>query len=488
MMNLREAALAVSGELVVGAIDACQPGGAQAVELRFTDVSTDSRAAGPGCLFVALVGERFDAHDFIAEVAAKGAVAAIVARSRLASLAAQPDCGLPLIVVDDTRLALGALAASWRQRFRIPVLAVTGSNGKTTTKEMIAAILRAQAEIDGAVGDAVLATRGNLNNDIGLPLTLLALREQHRYAVVELGMNHPGEIAYLANIARPDAALVINALRAHLEGVGSVEGVAREKGSLFEHLADSGVAVIANDSEFAGLWRKLSGAHRVLGFSMRGDAEVSARATPAALGVQMEITTPSGIARIFLQAPGMHNAHNAAAAAALCLAAGCSLPAIETGLQKFAGVKGRLQKKQGSNGALLIDDTYNANPDSVLAAIDVLAILPVDGGRILVLGDMGETGNEAVSYHREVGLYARGKGIGSLYALGNLTVSTVDAFGAGGLHFETPELLAEALKRHWTPASAVLVKGSRFMRMERVVSLLEAPAEYQTDKGAAKCC
>jgi len=482
MMNLRAAALAVNGQLVE------VPGAGGAAELRFTDVSTDSRAVRPGCLFVALIGERFDAHDFVTEVAAKGAVAAIVARSRLASLAVLPDCGLPVIAVDDTRLALGQLAASWRQQFRIPVLAVTGSNGKTTTKEMIAAILRAQAGSEGAAVNAVLATQGNLNNDIGLPLTLLALRQHHRYAVVELGMNHPGEIAYLAKIARPDAALVINALRAHLEGMGSVEGVARGRVSFLGNLPVGGVAVIDTGSEFAPLWQAQAGSHRRFGFSMQGVAEVSASAIPEGLGMRMEISTPSGIARIFLQAAGMHNAHNAAAAAALCLAAGCSLAAVEQGLSAFAGVKGRLQKKQGENGALLIDDTYNANPDSVRAAIDVLAALQDKRPRILVLGDMGETGSAAVSYHYEVGDYARQQGIDRLLALGELTPHAVAAFGAGASHFATPEALAADLKSVWLPDAAVLVKGSRFMRMERVVSLLEAPAENQPNQGAAKCC
>ncbi|HET6718500.1 MAG TPA: UDP-N-acetylmuramoyl-L-alanyl-D-glutamate--2,6-diaminopimelate ligase, partial [Rhodocyclaceae bacterium] len=358
MMTLLEAATATDGQLSAGAAD-----------LVFDAVSTDSRSIVPGMLFVALSGERFDAHDFIAEVAHQGAVAAVVRADRVAELA---DLGLPLIAVDDPRLAFGRLAKAWRRRFAIPVVAVTGSNGKTTTKEMIAAILRAQAVLDGAGADAVLATQGNLNNDIGLPLTLLGLRPKHRYAVVELGMNHPGEIAYLADIAAPDAAVVINALRAHLEGMGSLDGVAREKGSLFEYVKPDGVAVIAADAEFVPLWKTQAGSRRTLAFSLQGNGEVNAAVKLEALGARIELQTPSGVAKIFLQAPGLHNAHNATAAAALCLAVGISLEAVTQGLNTFAGVKGRLQKKNGLNGALLIDDTYNANPDSVIAAIDVL--------------------------------------------------------------------------------------------------------------------
>ena len=480
MMTLQDAATAMNGQF---------EGDADGVT--FDAVSTDSRSIGFGMLFVALAGERFDAHDFVVEVARRGALAAVVRRDRVAGLAAELandplTRGRPLIAVDDPRLALGRLASVWRQRFAIPVVAVTGSNGKTTTKEMIAAILRAQAVIDGAGPESVLATQGNLNNDIGLPLTLLGLRANHRYAVVELGMNHPGEIAYLAEIARPDAAVVVNALRAHLEGLGSLDAVAREKGSIFEHLKDNGVAVIAVDSEFAGLWKQQAGSRRTLGFSLQGQGDFNSEVKLAALGARIVLDTPSGVARIFLQAPGQHNAHNATAAAALCLAAGISLAAVEKGLATYAGVKGRLQRRNAIHGGLLIDDTYNANPDSVRAAIEVLAGLPEAAPKLLVLGDMAETGSQAVEYHREVGAYAREKGIDRLFALGTLSTHAVSAFGAGSQHFASPEALADVLKPLVTPASAVLVKGSRFMRMERVVALLEAPVD--PNQGAATCC
>ena len=488
MMSLREAAQAVNGTL---------SGDFAGADLCFASVSTDSRAAGPGVLFIALIGERFDAHDFVAEVAAKGAVAALVAADQLDRLRA---CRLPLIAVANTRLALGQLAAAWRQRFSIPVIAVTGSNGKTTTKEMIAAILRAQAALDGQAdpASAVLATQGNLNNDIGLPLTLLALRETHRYAVVELGMNHPGEIAYLAKIARPNAAVVINALRAHLEGMGSLDAVAREKGSLLAHLAPGGVAVIAADSPFTELWRGLAAGQAMLSFSRcgRGDIKVEAQAENLGSFLSIRDQRPgaapddeSGVVSIFLQAAGQHNADNAAAAAAVCLAAGCSLRAVNRGLAGFAGVKGRLQQKTTGLGGLLIDDTYNANPDSVRAAIDVLAGLPGAAPRLLVLGDMGETGSAARQYHQEVGAYARQRGIDRLFALGDLSVDAVSAFGPDATHYGSPEALVAELAPVLTPSAAVLVKGSRFMRMERVVALLEKPLEINSaHQGDASCC
>ena len=476
MMTLNEAAKAMNGTI---SADAMALGSGV-----FQSVSTDSRQVQSGTLFFALSGERFDAHDFLAEVARSGACAAVVKASKYGDL---PKLDMPLVLVDDPRLALGRLAKAWRQRFTLPVIAVTGSNGKTTCKEMIAGILRAQAELEGLDASAVLATQGNLNNDIGLPLTLLGLRDSHRFSVLELGMNHPGEIAYLADIACPTAALVINALRAHLEGMGSLEGVAREKGSLFEHLSSKGVAVMSGDSEFLGLWKRQAGHHDVKTFSLEAPADVTGRAVLEPLGSHISLTAESGVAHFYLQAPGQHNAHNATAAAAVCLAAGCAWRAVEKGLAAFSGVKGRLQRKSGLDGALLIDDTYNANPDSVRAAIDVLSGLRDAKLRVLVLGDMGEIGASALACHQEVGEYAREKGVHRLLALGEMSRQAVAAFGAGAQHCSTVDEVVDATQALLNKDTAVLVKGSRFMRMERIVARLESGVPT-TPQGAATCC
>ena len=426
-------------------------------------VSTDTRAIGQGQLFVALRGERFDAHDFIGQAVAAGAAALLVSDQ------ASVPAGVPAVVVDDTRLALGKLAAAWRARFTIPVIAVTGSNGKTTTKEMIAAILKAQ------FGDAVLATRGNLNNDIGLPLTLLALDETHLAAVIEMGMNHPGEIAYLAGLGAPNVALVTNAQRAHLEGMGDMDEVAREKGSIFTGLAAGGVAVINADDAYADLWRALAGKHRQLSFGIEQVADVHGALRQHGLETRLTLRTPEGTVELRLAVPGRHNARNAAAAAAACLAAGIPLTAVVTGLEHFSGVKGRLQIRQGRAGALVIDDTYNANPDSVRAAIEVLAA--TIGRKLLVLGDMGEIGEASGQYHDEIGGYAKSQGIDLLFGLGEACQQAVRNFGEGGRHFTDIEKLIVAVNKELGPEAAVLVKGSRFMKMERVADAIASGEE-----------
>ncbi|MGB9493432.1 MAG: UDP-N-acetylmuramoyl-tripeptide--D-alanyl-D-alanine ligase [Azonexus sp.] len=426
-------------------------------------VSTDTRAIGQGQLFVALRGERFDAHDFIGQAVAAGAAALLVSDQ------ASVPAGVPAVVVDDTRLALGKLAAAWRARFTIPVIAVTGSNGKTTTKEMIAAILKAQ------FGDAVLATRGNLNNDIGLPLTLLALDETHLAAVIEMGMNHPGEIAYLAGLGAPNVALVTNAQRAHLEGMGDMDEVAREKGSIFTGLAAGGVAVINADDAYADLWRALAGKHRQLSFGIEQAADVHGALRQHGLETRLTLRTPEGTVELRLAVPGRHNARNAAAAAAACLAAGIPLTAVVTGLEHFSGVKGRLQIRQGRAGALVIDDTYNANPDSVRAAIEVLAA--TIGRKLLVLGDMGEIGEASGQYHDEIGGYAKSQGIDLLFGLGEACQQAVRNFGEGGRHFTDIEKLIVAVNKELGPETAVLVKGSRFMKMERVADAIASGEE-----------
>ncbi len=439
-------------------------GGHYGRDLEFTSVGSDSRAVMPGMLFVALKGERFDGHDFVRDVLTQGAAGALV---EPAWARANPE--LPLVAVSDPRLALGALAAYWRARFELPLIGITGSNGKTTVKEMCAAILRAHFG-----QHAVLATGGNLNNDIGLPLTLLKLRAEHHGAAIEMGMNHPGEIAYLTRIARPSVAVVNNAQRAHLAGLGSVAEVARAKGEIFVGLAADGVAVINADDPHAPLWRELADGRRCLGFGFGKGAEVRGHWQPGhaqtGFGGELFLSTPQGETTVQLAVPGEHNARNALAAAAACLAAGLPLAPVVRGLAGYGGVKGRLQRKPGCNGATVIDDSYNANPDSMRAAIDVLAGLP--GRRIFVMGDMGEVGAAAGQMHDEIGGYAKSQGIDLLFALGEKSAAAVHNFDGGGRHFASVEALVAELTPLMDKNATVLVKGSRFMRMERVVEAI----------------
>lgn len=438
-------------------------------DVKFSGVTTDSRAIAAGDLFVALKGERFDGHNYVKQAIEQGAAAALVERR-------DPAWGdFPLLVVKDARLALGELAAHWRSLFAIPVVALTGSSGKTTVKEMIAAILRAQV----GAADQVLATKGNLNNDIGMPVTLLGLRDTHRYAVIEMGMNHPGEIAYLSRIARPDVALIINAQAAHLAGLGTVEAVARAKGEIFQGLAANGTAVINGDDPHAALWQKLAGAHRVIRFGLDQPAEVSASFKLQPFGSEIEMTTPTGKFSVALPVPGEHNVRNALAAAAVAQSLGVDNATVAAGLAKVASVKGRLLKNPCLHGATLIDDTYNANPGSVRAAIAVLAGMP--GKKVLVLGDMGELGENARAMHGEIGAAAKAAGIDLLFTLGDLSASAALAFGAGGRHFEYIEDLLHDIENLLAPEVTVLVKGSRFMQMERVVKSFEL-------KGDSTCC
>jgi UDP-N-acetylmuramoyl-tripeptide--D-alanyl-D-alanine ligase len=458
MMDLLEASEAMSGAL-------------HGEPLGFSGVSTDSRAVTAGQLFVALRGENFDGHAFVASAAQRGAVAAVVDNQALPGLNVP---GLSLIAVADTRLALGQLAASWRARFALPLIAVTGSNGKTTSKEMIASIMR--AAFDGAP-ESVLATQGNLNNDIGLPLTLLKLNPAHRAAVIEMGMNHPGEIAYLTRLAQPTVALVTNAQRAHLAGMGSLDVIASEKGSVFCGLAtgpdNAGVAVINADDRWAALWREQSREHRVMDYSFERPAAVTGVCTVRGLVTHLRITWQGQTIEVTLALPGAHNARNALGAATAALAAGVGLAAVEQGLTAFRGIKGRLQQRAGLNGALLLDDTYNANPDSVRAGIDVLAATV--GRKVMVLGDMGEIGEMTGQFHDEIGGYAKSQGIDLLLAFGDSSVLTAHNFGAGGQHFKKIEDLIAALSSAMTPQTTVLIKGSRFMRMERVVDAVSEP-------------
>ncbi len=456
MFSLRDAAALIPGANVLGDDSAT-----------FEHVSTDSRTAGPGDLFVALKGERFDAHDFLPEVATRHVSAVLVSRS-------PGDWRIPALRVDDTRTALGALARGWRRRFAIPLVAVTGSNGKTTVKEMIASIFAA------AVGaDARLATAGNFNNDIGLPLTLLRLTGAHRLAVVELGMNHPGETDLLAKIAEPSVALVNNAQREHQEFMATVEAVALEHASVIHALKPEGTAVFPADDAYAGIWRVAATGSRIMDFALHTDASaVEAAVTGTLAGNRLTIDTPQGRVEVALQVLGAHNAHNALAATAAALAAGVSLAAIRQGLEAFEPVKGRLQVKSAALGALagatVIDDTYNANPDSARAAVDVLASHA--SPRVLVMGDMGEVGDDGPAFHREVGAYAKERGIDALYALGDASRDMVAAFGAGAHHAaDVGALVDELLRAGHGSAATILVKGSRFMQMERVVAALTNP-------------
>lgn len=426
----------------------------------FTSVSTDSRTIQPGALFVALRGEKFDGHDFIAAVARSGAAAAMV-DARFDAAGAP----LPLIIVDDTRFALGRLAQHWRAQFSPVLIGIAGSNGKTTTKEMIASILRSAAG-----EDAVLSTAGNLNNEIGLPLTLLRMREAHRLCAIELGMNHKGEIAYLAQIARPTIAVVTNAQREHLEFMGSVDEVAEENSAVYRALHEEGVAVVNADDEHAGDFRRAAEGSRVVDFALNRGAAVTGRYRLKHLSSSVRIACPAGEIEATLSIPGLHNVMNALAAAAATYAAGITPQAIAAGLTAFRPYTGRLQVKKSPEGMTVIDDSYNANPDSVRAAIDVLAGAP--GRTVLVLGDMGEVGDDGPDFHSEIGRYARERGIGSVLAIGESTAHTVAAFGQDARHFGSCEDLTEALERVRDPGTTVLVKGSRFMRMERVVAAL----------------
>ncbi|MEW5904617.1 MAG: UDP-N-acetylmuramoyl-tripeptide--D-alanyl-D-alanine ligase [Pseudomonadota bacterium] len=435
-------------------------------DVHCTAVSTDTRNIRPGDLFIALKGERFDGAQFVAQAVQAGAVAAIVNEGSV-----PPGVSCPLLYVADTRIALGELAAWWRRRFDLSLVAVTGSNGKTTVKEMLAAILRTHAGGE----ERVLATRGNFNNDIGMPLTLLKLRAEHRYAVIEMGMNHAGEIDYLTRIAQPDVALVNNASGAHLQGLGSVEGVARAKGEIFAGLSAQGAAVINADDAHAALWRTLAGMHLVYDFALTNPATVKGDWQAQGYGGLLRAQTPAGELLVLLQVPGEHNARNALAAATAALALQVPLATIAQALAAFGGVAGRLQRKPALHGATLIDDTYNANPASMRAALQVLA--QAFGKRIFVLGDMGELGDDAAQFHRELGSTARALGIERLHALGELSALAVQAFGAGATHHADIETLQQTLKDELDAQTTVLVKGSRFMKMERVVQACAASQE-----------
>lgn len=447
----------------------------------FKRVHTDTRSIEPGDLFVALRGEHFDANDFLLEAKAKGAVAALCQETGQAAGRQSIDsrlraAGLPGLVVADAKLALTALATQWRAQFKLPLIAVTGSNGKTTVTQMIAAVLRAYKP------QAFLATQGNFNNDIGVPLTLLRLRRQHEVAVVELGMNHPGEIATLSAIAQPTVALINNAQREHLEFMASVQAVAQENGCVIDALAPSGVAVFPSDDFYSELWAVQAGQREQLRFCVSGATSSHADVRCSAAlwsgeAWQVNLSTPAGPLRYALHIAGLHNVKNSLAAVACSLAVGVPLDSIAQGLAVFKPVKGRssmLLLKQGLHTTTLVDDSYNANPDSVQAAIEVLTELPEP--RLLVLGDMGEVGEHGPEFHAQAGQLAHTRGIDALFTLGDLSAFAAASFGAGR-HFADLQALQAAVLAALPRMGSVLVKGSRFMRMERLVQAVLAHTE-----------
>jgi len=426
-------------------------------DIEFRGVSTDTRSVQAGELFVALQGENFDAHNYIKQAVDAGAVAAIVS---------QPvETNVPCLLVEDTRKALGHLASAWRSSFSLPLVAVTGSNGKTTVKEMIASILN--------VSGNPLVTQGNLNNDIGVPKTLFNIDKQHSHAVIEMGANHIGEIAYLANLAKPNVGVVTNAMPAHLEGFGSLDGVATAKGEMFDALAESAIAILNVDDQYAEQWRQRAQPARVLGFGLGESAEVTAEQivfNPIDWNMQFDLKTPVGEIAISLPLAGRHNVMNALAAAAACLALDISLQDIQQGLANMHCVSGRLMANVSPQGATIIDDSYNANPASLQAGLEVLAMMP--GKRILVIGDMAELGDNSEALHSEVASAAREHDVQYLFALGEQSAAAVEKFGNGGKHFDSHEELEASLRTELDEHSVVLIKGSRRMQMERIVNAM----------------
>jgi UDP-N-acetylmuramoyl-tripeptide--D-alanyl-D-alanine ligase len=432
-------------------------------DANFAGVSIDSRKLSGGDLFLALPGEQADGHDFVAQAAAAGAAGAVVTH--------RVPVSLPQIVVADVAKALTAAGASWRQQFRGPLIGVAGSNGKTTVKEMLAAIL--------ARSGGCLATAGNLNNHLGVPLTLLRLEAAHRFAVIEMGANRAGEVAALVAVARPTIGLITNAGAEHLEGFGSLDGVARAEGEMVAGLATDAIAVINADDPYASLWRSMTSA-RVITCGLHAQAEV--RASQPQFGVdergfvtRFTLQSPAGAVAVELALAGRHNVVNALCAAAAAQAAGATLAEIAAGLGAMRAVGGRLQFKRTASGAWLIDDSYNANPSSVLAAIDVLADLP--GRRWMVLGDMAELGTHAAASHREVGVAARARGVERLFTLGPLAALAAEMFGEGAETHSQADTLARSLGEALRPDVRLLIKGSRVNRLERVVAALCAAPE-----------
>lgn len=427
--------------------------------VRVSGVSIDTRTLSIGDLYIAIKGEQFDGHDYIAQAQQNGAIAVVVAKKVATEL--------PQIIVKDTRLALAELARALRDKLQIKVCAITGSNGKTTVKEMIAAIL--------AVNYQVLFTQGNLNNDIGVPLTLLRLHEKHQYAVIEMGANHPGEIAYTSHYARPDVVVINNVGAAHIEGFGSIDGVAKAKAEIIQSLTDDGIAVLNADDQFYTMWRELAGQRKVLSFGLNQGSDIGAEKIVTELQEQQfktcfDLVFSGNKVPVELALAGLHNVKNALAASAACIALGIKLEQIQAGLANVKAVSGRLQLFESESGIKLINDTYNANPDSLAVALEVLKQCP--GESWLALGAFGELGAESAHIHSEMGKQIKKAGVQRLFATGEMAKNTVKAFGAGAVYYASKNELIEAVKKEITPEQALLVKGSRAQKMEVVVNAL----------------
>jgi len=451
MTMLSSAATSMDGNLIGG-------------DRIFDGVSTDTRTIRGGELFVALQGPNFDGRDYVLQASEKGAAAAVVRE--------QVVDGIAQITVDDTRLALGQLGAAWRRERAAVVVGITGSNGKTTLKELTAACLSQVA--------ATIATEGNLNNEIGMPLMMTRIDETHRFAVLEMGANHAGEIEYLTALAEPDVVAITNAGAAHLEGFGSIDGVAKAKGEILCGESRPGIAILNADDEYFEMWAKLADDISVLSFAIDTSADVRASGIVAdGGGSSFELQLPDARVDIRLSIPGRHNVRNACAAAAIATALGAAPAQIQAALEMVKPIDGRLQAKRGLNGATLYDDSYNANPLSLAAAAEFLASL--DGQSWLVLGDMGELGEDAERLHTEAGAALKGAGVDRLFATGEMSRNTSDEFGAKAMWFESVDMLIDALRATVTSDVNLLVKGSRFMRMEQVVKALDASGASSGD-------
>ncbi|HWU74964.1 MAG TPA: UDP-N-acetylmuramoyl-tripeptide--D-alanyl-D-alanine ligase [Rhodanobacter sp.] len=447
MMQLGAIAMWTHGKLLDGSA------GVDAVEI--TGAAIDTRKLLPGNLFVALKGEHVDGHDYLAEAAARGAVAALVTR--------RVDSELPQVLVDDAALALGDLASAVRAQRNVRVVGITGSNGKTTVKTLLASILSRHGRTH--------VSAGNQNNELGLPLSLLAMPRDAEYAVFEMGAGKPGDINYLAAIARPDISLVTLIAPAHLERMGSIEGVAETKGAIYQALPADGIAIINADDHFASFFGGLAGTRKVLRFGLDHPADVGADIVEQRVdGSHFVLSTPQGDAEVALPLPGRHNIANALAAAAVALALAVPLDTIVAGLEQASAVAGRLRREVTAGGWSVIDDSYNANPGSMAAAIETLLLAA--GERWLVLGDMAELGTDARELHAGMGAMARARGIDRLFAVGPLSMATVEAFGAGAAHFEDKAALIDALRAQLHAGVTCLVKGSRSAGMEQVAAAL----------------
>lgn len=425
-------------------------------DAEFVGCSIDSRTLQKQNLFIAIAGENFDGHDFVSKAEAAGASSLLLEKNVAHTL--------PTITVADTRQAMGRLARAWREELAIPLVAITGSNGKTTVKEMVKAILASIADVH--------ATEGNLNNDIGVPLTLFALDHHHRYAVIEMGANHPGEIAWLSAIARPNVAVITQCAPAHLEGFGSIDGVASAKAEIYSGLGTAGTAIINADDDYYEYWKAGSDVHKQCTFAI-DNTHADLRANDIRLAgdvTEFTLQTGSDEIAIRLPLPGRHNVMNALAAAACCINLGIELQVIKNGLEQMQGVKGRLQIGMGNKGCRVIDDTYNANPTSLAAAVNVLMSYP--GKHVLVLGDMGELGSSAKDMHQAAGQQACNAGVEQLFTLGELSRHAGAAFDGKVQHYDNVDDLNAALADVIDDDTTLLVKGSRSMKMERVVEKL----------------